>query len=416
MRVVLATVGTRGDVQPMAALGQALVRRGHQAVLACPATFGPWITSLGLAHEPLGEDLTAKMQESGGKLERSLAGMKGYFTEQMLAQGPTLLRVVEGADAILGTGMAWMAPSVAEKVGIPAFVLFPSTCVPSRLHPPPLMPFYGLPRFVNAMLWWLNDRIQDSLMGQPWSAGRAAIGLPARPLFTHHLFREVPGIFAADEELLPPDPAWQGRTPYAGFLFLDDPTPLDPALAAFLDAGPPPICVGFGSMAGGGPERVGALLAEAIPDTDRCVVIAGSARLFGDRPAPERFFVAKSAPFGLLFPRCAAVVHHGGSGTTAMAARAGVPQVVTPVMLDQFHHAHHVVRAGLGPKAPKITKVTARSLASALDAARAMPDGPRRATAERLQQSDAGATIVRLLEETIRARGHAAGPAAVTHA
>lgn len=399
MRVVLASVGTRGDIQPMAALAQALVCRGHEALIACPATFGPWITSLGLEHQPLGEDLTAKMQESGGKLERSLAGMKQYFTEQMLAQAPALLQMSEGADVILGTGMAWMAPSVAEKLGIPAFVLFPSTCVPSRLHPPPLMPWYGLPRWVNGLLWWLNDRIQDSLMGKPWGAGRAALGLPAKPSFTRHLFDEVPGVFAADEALLPPDPAWQGRTPYTGFLFLDDPTPLDEALSAFLDAGPPPICVGFGSMAGGGPERVGALLEQAIPETERCVVIAGSAKLFGDRPVPARFFVAKSAPFGRLFPRCAVVVHHGGSGTTAIAARAGVPQVVTPVMLDQFHHAHHVVRAGLGPKAPKITQVTATSLRAALDAARAIPDAPRRAMAERLQRSDASAAFVALLEK-----------------
>jgi UDP:flavonoid glycosyltransferase YjiC (YdhE family) len=402
MRLVLATVGTRGDVQPMLALAQALSRRGHSPLLACPDTFGAWVRSLGIEHAPLGEDLQALMREKGASFSRSLAGMKQYFAAQLLAQAPRLLELSKDADAIVGTAMAWSVPSIGEKLGIPALELFPSSCGPSDLHPPPMMPFYGWPRWVNASLWWLNDRIQDSLMGSALNGARDAIGLPAVRSFTQHLFLDTPGVLACDEELLPPDPAWQGRWRYAGFLFLDDPTPLEPALVAWLDAGDPPICVGFGSMAGGHPERVGAMLERAVPASRRCLVLGGAAELFANGALPERFHAVASAPHRALFPRCAMVVHHGGSGTTAAVLRAGVPQVILPMLLDQFHHAHHLVRAGLGPRAPEVGKVTAPTLARAIDEALAWPEAPRRAMAARLEASDAGNVITDHLESLVR--------------
>ena len=409
MRVILATVGTRGDVQPMLALAQALTRRGHEAIVACPESFGAWVGSHGIEHRALGEDLSALMSEKGASFERSLAGMKKYFTEQLLAQAPRLLEISRGADAIVGTAMAWSAPSVGEKLGIAALELLPTSLAPSRMHPPPLMPFYGLPRWVNGLLWWLSDAIQNRLMGGPLSQARASIGLAPVASFTRHLFVDTPAVIAADDVLLPPDPAWGDRYPYAGYLFLDDPTPLDPSLDAWLAAGEPPVYVGFGSMAGGHPERVATMLHDAMRATGRrCLVSAGSAGLFGEPPPPDGFFVVREAPHHLLFPRVAVAVHHGGSGTTAAALRAGAPQVVLPMMLDQFHHAHHLARAGLAPAAPSMAKVTAKPLARAIEQALALPAEPRRAMAERLQRSDAGAAITARLERMVGARAGAA--------
>ncbi|AKF10838.1 glycosyltransferase [Sandaracinus amylolyticus] len=402
MRVVLATVGTRGDVQPMLALAQALTRRGHHAIVACPDSFAPWVRSFGVEHRALGEDLQALMAEKGASFERSLASMKSYFREQLLQQAPALLDITRGADAIVGTAMAWMAPSVAEKLGIPALELLPTSCAPSRLHPPPLMPFYGLPQWLNALLWWTSDHIQNGLMGAPVNEARATLALPPIASFTSHLFVDVPAVIAADDTLLPPDPAWNGRYPYAGFLFLDDPAPLDPALDAWLAKGEPPIHVGFGSMAGGHPERVVAVLHDVARATGRRVLVAaGSAKLGA---LPEELHVVRDAPHAKLFPRVAVAVHHGGSGTTAAALRAGVPQVVLPMMLDQFHHAHHLARAGLAPKAPSMAKVTAKTLVRAIEEALALPDAPRRAMSERLRASDAGNVIVDRLEQMTRAR------------
>lgn len=173
------------------------------------------------------------MQEKGGSLERSLAGMKRYFREQLLAQAPRLLELATGADAIVSTAMAWSGPSVAEKLGIAALELLPTSLVKSRLHPPPLMPFYGLPRWVNALLWWLSDRVQNGLMGEPLNAARARIGLGPVARFSDHLFVDTPAVIAADPTFMPPDPAWGDRYPCSGYLFLDDEAPLDPALDAW---------------------------------------------------------------------------------------------------------------------------------------------------------------------------------------
>src|SRR5262245_35543591 len=103
MRVVLATVGTRGDVQPVLALAQALLRSGHSAVVACPESFGPWVRSFGVEHAALGEDLQAQVEASGGKLVRSVSGMRAYFAGQMALQGPRLVELAHDADAIVGT-------------------------------------------------------------------------------------------------------------------------------------------------------------------------------------------------------------------------------------------------------------------------------------------------------------------------
>ncbi len=407
MRVVLASVGTRGDVQPMLAFARALVGRGHEAVVACPATFAGWARAHGVEHQELGEDMQALIATGKGAPERSASGMTRYFTEQLSRQAPALLAIARGADAIVATGMAWTAPSVAEKLGVPALLMLPSTAaLPSRSYPPPLMPWFGLPRWANGVLWWMSDAIQNRMMGGPLNAARATLGLPPVAAFDRYLLVDTPVLVAADEALLPPDPRWAERCPYTGFLFLDDPAPLDPALDAWLSSGEPPVCVTFGSMAGDGPARVSAILRDAIAATRcRCLVLSGSGGLFaGVDPLPDAFHVVREAPHQRLFPRVAALVHHGGSGTTAAALRAGVPQVILPMMLDQFLHAQRVAALGLGPSAPTMAKVTADTLCRAIDAALALPKEPLRATAERVHGTDAARAFVDRLEHMTAAR------------
>jgi UDP:flavonoid glycosyltransferase YjiC (YdhE family) len=388
----------------MLALAQALEQRGHSALLACPESFGPWVRSLGIAHASLGEDLEAHLRASGGKLARSLSGMREYFAEQMLLQGPRLVELAQGSDALVGTAMAWMVKSAADKLGIAALGILPSSCIPSRLHPPPLIPFYGLPQWLNRWLWWLNDAAQDRLMGEPVNRARAMLGLPPIASFTRHLFKELPQVIAADAALLPEDPAWNGRYPYIGFAFLADSSPLEPALAAWLDAGEPPVYVGFGSMGVSVPERCARHVCEALLRVGRrCVLFGELAAALPELAAPEQFFVAKNVPHAALFPRCAVAVHHGGAGTMAAALRAGVPQVVLPVMLDQFHHAHHLVRARLAVPASRLSRVSAAGLADAIKRAHALPVEPRLAFAARLQQGGAGDLFVERLQQLVAA-------------
>jgi vancomycin aglycone glucosyltransferase len=403
LRVVLATVGSRGDVQPMLAIAQALVALGHSPLVAAPPNFEGWVKSLGFEFVALGADMQVFMQENrhgmSGNPLRMLGSMSRYFSEQVPVQVNQLLPACRDAQAILWGGLALAAPSVAEHSRLPVLGVLYATCMlPSSQHPPPTVRWHGMPDWMNDMLWRANRLLGDKLLGGTLDAARAGIGLPPVDGVRRHLMEECRLVIAADEVLFPPDPAWQGRYPYANFIYFDDPAPLDGELSAWLDDGEPPVFVGFGSMSAEGTDRIGRMMVEAVSATGRrCIVGAGWAGL-GAGSMPAGWRVVREAPHALLFPRVAAVVHHGGSGTTASALRAGVPQVVLPLILDQFHHAHRLHLAGIAPRPVPMESITAAELADAVGRALALPEGPRLAAAERLRSSDGRAQIVRRLE------------------
>lgn len=406
MRVVLATVGSRGDVQPMLALAQAFVARGHVPLVAAPPNFETWVTSLGFDFAPVGVDIQGFLAEHSDALTgnplKMLKETSRYFNEQMPLQAQQLKPLCDDADAVLYGGLAVVAPMVADHVRLPVLgVLYTSCMLPSSQHPPISIPWHGLPNWMNDLLWRANRLLSDSLGLKTFNAVRASFGQPPVDHLRRYLFEDHPLVIAADEILFPPDPLWQGRYPYANFLFFDDPAPLDPELDAWLSDGEPPVFVGFGSMSGKGTDRVEGLIVEAVSATGRrCIVGAGWAGL--DAGAlPPGWRVVRDAPHALLFPRTAAVVHHGGSGTTAQALRAGVPQVLLPLILDQFHHAHRLHLAGIAPRPVPMEKITAAELAGAIQAALELPAGPRRAAAARLGASDGRGEIVRRVETMI---------------
>ncbi len=403
LRVVLATVGSRGDVQPMLALAQALAARGHVPVLAVPPNFESWVRFMGFEFAPLGRDIQAFLAEdpgvmTGNPIKAMAAGVR-YFRDQIPQQLEQLLPACAGADAVLWAGLAAGAPSVAEHLRLPALAIFYTTCmVPARQHPPVSVPRHGLPGWINRLLWKLHRVISQRLIGKPLNEARASIGLPPVKI-DEHIFEHGQSVFAADEGVLPPDPAWSpDKFPYANYLFLDDPMQLDPELEAWLAEGDPPVFVGFGSMTGHGTERVNRMIVEAVTATGkRCIVGAGWAGL-GDGALPSGWRVVRDVPHDKLFPRVAVVVHHGGSGTTAQALRAGVPQVILPLLLDQYHHAHRLWLAGLAPKTQRMERITANELTVAIEQALALPPGPREAVARRLRTSDGRAQIVQRVE------------------
>jgi UDP:flavonoid glycosyltransferase YjiC (YdhE family) len=403
LRVVLATVGSRGDVQPMLAVAQGLVARGHTPLVAAPPNFEGWVKSLGFEFAPLGADMQVFMQQNrqdmSGHPLKMLRGMSRYFSEQIPLQVRQLVPLCRGAQAMLFGGIALAAPSVAEHLRLPTLCVLYTTCMlPSSRHPPPMVPWHGMPDWMNDLLWRANKLLSDKLASGTLNSARASIGLPPVNGLRRHLLEQCPLVIAADEVLFPPDPAWQGRFPYANFVYFDDPAPLDPELDAWLADGEPPVFVGFGSMSAEGTDRVGRLIVDAIAATGRrCIIGAGWAGL-GAGSLPAGWRVVREAPHALLFPRVAAIVHHGGSGTTASALRAGVPQVVLPLILDQFHHAHRLHLAGIAPRPVPMEDITAAELGAAIMTALEMPEGPRLAAAERLRASDGRAEIVRRLE------------------
>ena len=409
LRVVLASVGSRGDVQPMLALAQTLRARGHAVLIAAPPNFAAWTHDLGFEFAPLSEDIQVFLAENRdimtGRPLKMLRVIHSYFKAQIPLQAQQLVPICRGADVIVWGGLALCVPSVAEHLGLPALGVLYSSCVlPSKQHPPPNIPWHGLPGWVNTLFWNINHLMVDLLLRRSVNSMRASLGLPPKPHLRDHLLEAGSVVIAADEELFPPDPQWQGRYPYVSSIFFDDPTPLDPELDAWLSAGEAPVYIGFGSMSGKGTDRIERILVEALAASGRrCLLDAGWAGL-GAGALPAGWRSVRGAPHAALFARVAVVVHHGGSGTTAQALRAGVPQVLLPLILDQFHHAHRLHLAGIAPAALPMEKVSAAALAQAIETAIHLPAGPRQAVALRLGASDARTQIAQRLEALVAAR------------
>jgi vancomycin aglycone glucosyltransferase len=334
---------------------------------------------------------------------RMMRELVRYFATQPALQMQQLEPICAGADALVYGGLAlFAAPSVCERLGLPGFgVLFTTCLLPSDQHPPPMIPWQGLPPWLNALLWRFDQPLLNLLVRGRLNQARATLGLPPASDVRAHLLGGTAPTLAVDALLLPPSRPWQDRFPYANFLFLDDPDPLDQALLAWLEEGEPPVFVGFGSMSGKGTDRIQRLIVAAVTATGRrCIVDAGWAGM-GQAALPAGWRVVSQAPHALLFPRMAVVVHHGGSGTTAQALRAGVPQVVLPLMLDQFHHAHRLYLAGLAPQPMPMEQVSAAGLTQAIAAALALPEEPRMRASARLGASRAGAQIVQRIESLL---------------
>ncbi len=171
--------------------------------------------------------------------------------------------------------------------------------------------------------------------------------------------------------ILPHPADWPDSFHVAGYFFLDDPADWQPspALSAFLEAGEPPVYFGFGSMSGRSPEKLASLILEALAKSgQRGLLLTGWGGLRAEQ-TPENVFVLESAPHSWLFPRMAAVVHHGGAGTTAEGLRAGVPEVIVPFAFDQFFWGARIQALGLGPEPIPQKRLSADRLARAISQA-----------------------------------------------
>jgi len=417
LRVVLATVGSRGDVQPMLALAQALRARGHVPVVAAPVNFENWVRSLGFEFAPLGADMQAYLAMhpeilTGNPFKNGPQSLD-FFKTHLPLQAPQLLAACRGADALLYAGLSvFFAPSVVEALGLPAMQVQFTTCLlPGDAYPPPVYPWHGLPVWLNRMLWWLHTRAGNWAMLPTLNAVRATMSLPPLTDAWQNVLYRYPLVIAADPHLMPPDARWQAHASYTNFLFFDGThaqnakldAELDPDLDAWLAAGEPPVYIGFGSMSGAATSRLETLLHEALASSARRVLIgSGWAGLAAKRTLPPGWRVVQDTPHAALFKRVAAVVHHGGSGTMAQALRAGVPQVVLPLILDQFHHAHRLYLCGLIPRPVPMEKISAMQLRQSVDAALALPEAARLQIAERLQRSTAAQDIAARLEWLVK--------------
>src|SRR5581483_19745 len=370
MRGLLAPHGTRGDVQPMLALALALRARGHAASFVAPDNFVPWLQSYGFDAEPDGIDAERLLQTAGAALD-SMRWQARHFADVLI---PTLFdtvgRAAPDADLLVGSGVQMAAASVAEARGVPyASAVFCPCVVPSGAAPPPTVKTQTFPSWVNRALWTAGRPFADLLLRRPINRQRARLGLPPDVAPTATAMGELV-IVAADPDLAPLPDDVPDRVVGTDAWICDDPEALDARVRAFLDADAPPVYVGFGSMvATHAARRAGHAIAAIRSIGARTIVAGGWAALDRGIVDADDILVVRHVSHAALLPHVAAVLHHGGAGTTTAAARAGRPQIVVPHILDQFYWAHRVEVLGVGPRALPVALVTADVLAERVDRA-----------------------------------------------
>lgn len=353
MRVLLSTVGSRGDVQPLAALALQLKAIGQEIHLCVPPDFRDWLGGLGLSVTPIGPEVRSTGKAIPAAAVIPTPEQRLQMMNNMVAmQFETITEAAQGCDVIVAaTALQIAARSVAEKIGIPyVFTAYSPMVLPSPQHaPPPLPPLPGqapLPATTdNRELWARDTKRFNDAFGAALNSLRASKGLAPVSDVRNHMFTDRPWL-AADPVLAPwPDPA--GKAVFqTGAWILPDARPLPPELEEMLDAGEPPIYFGFGSTRA--PAGISQVMIEAARLVGRRVIISrGWADLSVVDNEPDCQVIGDVNLFA-LFKRVAAVVHHGGAGTTTLAAQAGIPQVIIPQLYDQHYWAQRVHHLGIG--------------------------------------------------------------------
>ena len=371
MRVAIAVEGTRGDVFPMLELGLGLHSRGHDVAFCAPPDFRRPVESRGLAFHPVGREIRPYLEAEarslhGGIVAMSRAGER-FFVEGVSRQFRELLPAAEGAALVIAAGTQMAASSVAERVGAAyRYVAYDPSMFRSAEHPPALLPLVDLPRWMNRGAWWMHDWMTRLRLVPAVDRERRALGLPP----ARDLYRTILGMrpVLAAEPLLAPVARDVKEVQTVGCLHRFDEGALPEKLRGFLDAGEPPVFIGFGSMTDPDPEASTRLVLDAVQRAGvRALVSEGWAGL-ARGALPAHVMAVGALSHASLFGRVFAVVHHGGAGTTTTAARAGAPQILIPHVLDQFHWAARIARLGLGPPPLRRRGLRAEALAAAMRA------------------------------------------------
>ena len=409
MRINLLTASTRGDVQPAIALGVGLKKAGFAVQLVAFEEFRTLAESYEIDFFPLRASVQAMMKpsltglvDSGAAVFRTVPELLKLFRELFLQMTADLWQASQGCDLLIShAATALPAAALAEKLEIPhietsVFPGWPTRAFPSIFWPwPPSLETKENSLFTVVWGWFnLSTYVPTSWLVtlglQPVikRCRTEILNLPARSPQQKRQSEKpmAPALAGFSEQVLPRPPDWGENVHVTGYWFLDTPAySPSPALQAFLEAGPPPVYVGFGSMPSQNPEQVAALVMQALTlSGQRGIILTGQGpmgRGMTQQDNNQSVYFVDSIPHDWLLPRVAAVVHHGGAGTTAAGIRAGIPSVLIPILGDQLFWGQRVADLGVGVRPIPRKKLTAERLAAAIHQAVSDPVMRQRAAA-----------------------------------
>jgi sterol 3beta-glucosyltransferase len=415
MKITILTFGSRGDVEPFMALSLGLQRAGFEVTLGADVDFEQQIRALGINYTALRLNLRQFLNSEQGK-----AAMAGVRDAEAVDMFETMSRpmlddcwaAAQGADALIyDTMLCTAAWHIAETLMIPAMMAstMPNMS-PTRQFPAigvPRIPFGGFGNWLTYQIYRIDWVLRHRKLKR-WC--EATLGVRPRSRFINYRFRRgrpIPVLYAYSQHVLPSPSDWNKNTLASGYWFLASDHAWTPpeALRRFLEHGPPPIYVGFGSTVGLNPERTTQIVAAAtVQAGQRAVLVSGwgglDARVCGPS---DHILCIDQVPFTWLFPRVKAVVHHGGAGTAAAGLRFGKPNVACPFVTDQFFWADIIHRNGWGPQSVPHRQLSVERLSQAITMAVGDPRIRQRTEelGKKLQAEDGVARAVQFIKMNV---------------
>lgn len=385
MHLVIATSGSRGDVQPYLALALRAQREGLRVTLATHDVFRPWVEAQGIAFRPLFGDPVGMLSAPGARAWLSTGSRVGML--QFVREfGRSFTALADGMLADLATVTADADIVVHGMVCMAAAQLWPARGTPvmggwlAPLTPTRAFPVAGFTYRPVRSVWderrnWVSHLVGEQLLWQP---SRAAVNrwrrrsLQSAPLpllgpFRDQRTRDYPVCYAYSPAVLPSPADWPAWIATTGWWYLDTPAyQPSPALDAFLSAGEAPVAIGFGSMTPQDSEWLTRIIIDACAQAEcRAILLQGWGAL-GRTSLPHTMHVESDVPHDWLFPRCSGIVHHGGAGTTGAAVRSGTPSQIIPLGFDQLFWGSRLNTLGVAPPPIRRRDLTVPALAAAL--------------------------------------------------
>lgn len=401
MKIVIPTIGSRGDVQPFIALAQGLIRAGHTVTLASHPLMKTLVEAHGVPFAPIGPDIdlareVAAIRHRARHVALGLIEGMRFGFKMLERSHDDILAQCQDVDLVVVPTAVAAGKNEAELLDLPYLSV---TLMPWAI------PWDDLDRpLVKRIVYGTMDRLVHLITTRPLNRirqrqGLAPVGKEGFGSARLNLVPVSPAVYA-------PNPLWEAHHRMVGYWFAAAPDEWQPPadLLTFLNKGEPPVLISLGAMSLGRGDALesASLFVHAIQQADVRAIIQGWETGIEQLTLPPTIYAASSLPHSWLLPQCAGVVHHGGFGTTSAGLRAGVPALVIPHIADQFYWGQQVYELGVGPKPIRRAKLNTEALVVSLD--ELVRDEKLRATAStigaQIRFENGVENAIRLIEET----------------
>jgi vancomycin aglycone glucosyltransferase len=356
MKIACVILGTRGDVQPTLALAKGLIDRGHKVTICAPPENEDLVSGVNCQFIPFGPNVKKALdnpnRQKGGVAIKITPGEAKMLINDQINLLPKML---DGSDLILGVGIVLGVHTAADILKIPYRFLIYYPIILGTTSDDPLK---------DRMMFGLGRSMINLFIKGFINKHRAKFSLPPiKDTWSHWLGEKV--IVACDPELNRAREGVSFHFAQTRFMLLPSQKRLSQNVIDFCNSGKPPVYIGFGSNPIAKTEKFKQIFEKVKEYTNQRLIISKGWADLPENNSSDILYVDEM-PFDQLFPRLAAVIYHGGTGTMAEISRAGIPQAAFPFMADQFANRDNIVKLGLGPKTCNFKQMTAESISFAI--------------------------------------------------